>query len=291
MGFEYEIVINEFNKYISRKFPTYLKNLPTKYMKALEYTLKAGGKRIRPVIVYLAGKMFSIDKEILFNIGMALEVLHTASLIHDDLPAIDNDDFRRGIPTCHKVFGEDIAILAGDGLIFLSFEILTKLKISPSVKEKLISEFAELSGLQGMVRGEVKDVLMTGGENTFEEVIKMYEDKTGALFGFAFEVGGICAIEYSKAEKLKKIGKDFGVAFQIFDDIKDVIGDFQKIGKTPGKDQKQNKATVVKFLGIENSMKLAQDYYDKSLIALQDFDGSEELTDFLCRIKTTLIER
>lgn len=287
----YETIANEFNSYILEKFPSYLKNLPSKYMEAIGYTLKAGGKRIRPAIVYLAGKMFSIDKKLLFNIGIALEILHTASLIHDDLPAIDNDNFRRGIPACHKVFGEDMAILAGDGLIFLSFEILARLETFPNVKERLINEFAELGGLQGMVRGEVKDVLMTGGEYSLEEIIKMYEDKTGALFGLAFEVGGICAVEYSKAKELKEIGKNFGIAFQIFDDVKDIIGDFQKIGKTPGKDLRQDKTTVVKLLGIENSMKLAQDYYNKSLEALEKFDGSGELINFLDELKTTLIER
>jgi len=291
MNLGYKNIIDEFNNYAFEKIPMYLKKIPNRYFEAIEYTLKAGGKRIRPLIIFFAGKMFSIDKKLLFDIGIALETLHTASLIHDDLPAIDDDDFRRGVPTCHKVFGENVAILAGDGLIFLAFEILSKLSVSPEVKETLIKEFSELGGLSGMVRGEVKDVLMTGGTFSLGEVIEMYEDKTGALFGFAFEAGAICALEHTKAKQLKEIGKNFGVAFQIFDDIKDVTGDFKKIGKTPGKDEKQNKPTVVKLLGLENAKELAEDYYSKSMTSLKNFDESEDLIDFLNVIKSLLIER
>lgn len=291
MSFNYEDIVRRFNEHIFKKIPHYLEDLPEEYFKSIEYTLKAGGKRIRPLIIFFSGKMFSLSDEILFDLGMLLEILHTASLIHDDLPAIDNDDFRRGVPTCHKVFGEALAILAGDGLIFLSFEILSKLSIDLQAKERLVREFSELGGLRGMVRGEVKDVLMTGRSFLFEEIIKMYEDKTGALFGFAFEAAAICSREYDKAQKLKQIGKNFGIAFQIFDDIKDIVGDFEKIGKTPGKDIKQNKPTIVKVLGLSEAEKLANDYYSKALQTLSEFHNSHDLVEFLNSIKSLLIER
>jgi len=250
--------------------------------KAMEYALTAGGKRLRPNIIFSVSSDLRLSQEIVMDIAVAVELLHTASLIHDDLPAIDDANMRRGKPACHRVFGENIAVLAGDGLFFLSFSILSR-----TMNPILMREFSETAF--DLLLGESADVEYENCENVTEEnVLKMYELKTGALFGFSFSAPAIVANEMSLKETLKKLGRAFGVAFQIFDDLKDVEGDPNLVGKDVGKDI--NKKTLIKLVGVEKSRKMADEIYEETSLELLRL-GFRKTYEFLKDVKETIMRK
>ncbi len=228
--------------------------------KAALYTLTLPGKRLRPNFLMASAKDFKVDMEMTAKAAVAIEMMHAASLIHDDLPAVDNDDYRRGKPSNHVIFGEDVAIMAGDLLFSLALHLCDTL--GKSVAEAFSKTLVEL------VDGETRDIIMSKSSGTVDEIVEMYRKKTGALFAFAFSFGP--RMTSGDVQKYEEAGYNFGVSFQIYDDILDLTSTFEKIGKTPKKDVTQHKATLVQKIGIEDSRKFADTLYGKALQNLKD---------------------
>ena len=253
--------------------------VPQTIHRAMRYSIFAGGKRLRPTMAIRAFHWVGGKSRMIFPASCALEMIHTYSLIHDDLPAMDNDDFRRGEPTCHKIFGEAIAILAGDALHALAFEILGKTK-----NPKLIGEVAEAIGTSGLVGGQVVDIEMEGKDIDEETVMFIHLNKTAALFITSVRLGAILGKASQKElEALTKYAQSIGLAFQITDDVLDIKGDRESLGKDIGSDLDLDKATYPRAVGVERSMKIAaelvenakssllQKYDNKMFMALGDF--------------------
>ncbi len=252
------------NKQIKNFVPS---GTPEKLFNAMEYSLTAGGKRLRPVLILESAKAVgkeSVDD--IVDIAVASEFVHTYSLIHDDLPAMDNDDLRRGKPTCHKVFGEAIAILAGDGLQSYAFELISKNHAIPPEKLiRVINILAHGTGIYGMVGGQAADILHEK-ENSFDDVQFIHTHKTAKFIQSCCQIGGILADASEKEEQaLKNYGLYIGLAFQIQDDILDEIGDEKKLGKKTKKDRGKNKLTYPSVYGLEKSRKIAREYVEKAV--------------------------
>lgn len=256
---------------------------------AMEYSVKAGGKRVRPLMVMSAAEACGGDPGKAIPAGCALEMIHTYSLIHDDLPALDNDDLRRGKPTCHKVFGEDNAILAGDGLLTFAFQVLSE-QYENALAGRLVYELSKAAGPLGMVGGQSADVEGEKTEEMSEEKLHyIHERKTGALLTVAVRMGAICAgATDEQLEALTEYGKQLGLAFQISDDILDVVGDQEKMGKTLGKDDEQNKLTFPKIYGLEKSKEMAKETSEKAVAALEMFGDK---ADILKQLAVYVVER
>jgi geranylgeranyl diphosphate synthase type II len=260
---------------------------PASIHKAMRYSVFAGGKRIRPLLYLEAAAMFSENPVAAVSTGCALEFIHTYSLIHDDLPALDNDDFRRGKPTCHKVFGEAIAILAGDALLTLAFQTLAFVPVEPQRRLKILATIAQAAGTdRGMIGGQVADLeaeKKTPDVGTLEYI---HRSKTAALIRASIVAGGIAGGATNEdVERLKCFGENIGWAFQVVDDILDVEESSAVLGKTAGKDQAQQKATYPALYGILQSRDIAADLAAKALSEL-DFYGERgarlrELAQFL----------
>ncbi|GFH41718.1 geranyltranstransferase [Lactococcus hodotermopsidis] len=228
------------------------KSLVAPLNESIQYSIKAGGKRIRPILLLETLQGFGIDiLEEHLKVAATVELIHTSSLIHDDLPAMDNDDFRRGKPTNHKIFGEAQAILAGDALLLDPYLLLANVALAPSIVVSLVKELALASGSYGMVAGQVLDM---AGENqalTFAQLKQIHALKTGKMLTFPFVAAGIIAEQSDEViSQLRHLGETVGQAFQIRDDILDVTATFAEIGKTPGKDEVADKSTYVKLLGL-----------------------------------------
>jgi len=239
---------------------------PASIHQAMRHSVFAGGKRLRPILCIESGRLFGGDEETLLRLGSALELIHTYSLIHDDLPALDNDDLRRGKPTCHVVFGEAIAILAGDALLTLAFEVLsvpepqTSSGLQDSRKRRVIHEIACAIGTRaGMVGGQVVDIETTGHPAHAATLEYIHSAKTGALIRAALRVGAIQAGAREKdLECVTVYGEKVGLAFQIADDLLDVLGSNESLGKTAGKDDRKKKLTYPALHGVEESRRVAQ---------------------------------
>jgi geranylgeranyl diphosphate synthase type II len=253
------------------------KAFPASVHEAMRYSLFAGGKRVRPILAIAAAEALGAKTADLLPIAGSLELIHTYSLIHDDLPAMDNDDFRRGRPTCHKVYGDAIAILAGDGLLNLAFEVLSdpgRLKAIPANRLlAVVKEISTASGVFGMVGGQVVDIESEGKEIDFPTLEYIHTHKTGALIRASVRSGAL----YAKANKrqftaLTRYGEMTGLAFQIADDILDITGKQEEIGKDVGSDLKKGKRTFPSFYGLEESRRRAVEVADKAVLALKDFD-------------------
>lgn len=222
---------------------------------AMQYSVEAGGKRIRPLLVLLVCQAGGrpIEQNAL-QVAGSLEFMHTYSLIHDDLPEMDNDDLRRGKPTNHKVFGQDIAVLAGDALLTESLGWLTETTLLPETKVTLINALAKAAGANGMVAGQAGDILGEKQKLTLEQLIKVHQNKTGRLLEYACFAGGILANGTSRAcAILADFGAEFGLAFQIYDDILDVTATTAELGKAVHKDQDHNKNTYPLILGLDKA--------------------------------------
>jgi geranylgeranyl diphosphate synthase type II len=250
---------------------------PISVHEAMRYSLFAGGKRVRPILAIAAAEALGARSSGLLPLAGALELIHTYSLIHDDLPAMDDDDFRRGRPTCHKVYGEAIAILAGDGLLTMAFELLSDPRRSKGVSANrliaIIKEISTASGVLGMVGGQVVDMEAEGREIDFPTLEYIHTRKTGALIRASVRVGAIYAKASEKRLKaLTRYGELAGLSFQIVDDILDITGTREEIGKNVGSDLKKGKRTFPSFFGLEGSRLRANEVADKAIHALRDFD-------------------
>lgn len=254
---------------------------------AMAYSVDAGGKRLRPTMTLMVSQILGVELNAnVLRAACALELLHTYSLIHDDLPAIDNDDLRRGKPTSHKQFGEAIAILAGDGLLTLAFQWLTDNLLPATVKARLTLELAQAAGPAGMVAGQVRDILGTGHQLSLEQLQKLHAQKTGALLKYATLAGGIIAeVDDEVLAELGTFGALYGLAFQIYDDILDVTATTEELGKATHKDAVRDKNTYPNLLGLQaakeklaqvlNQAKSSQQRLEK--LTQRDFAGLDEL--------------
>lgn len=256
--------------------------MPPTVHKAMRYSIFAGGKRLRPILVMAAAEAVGGRDEDVLPAACALEMIHTYSLIHDDLPAMDNDDFRRGRPTNHKVFGEAMAILAGDGLLTAAFEVLAQqasvTRVAPEQVLKVIREVAVAAGTLGMIGGQVADMEGMNRQVSPELLNYIHTHKTGALCRAAVRSGAILGGANSEQlEALTEYAENLGLAFQITDDILDIEGDPTKIGKDVGSDQRNQKATFPAIYGLEESKAMAEKTVSQALQALECFGPEADL--------------
>lgn len=244
------------------------KQIAPRLVESILYSVHAGGKRIRPLLLLeLLDAFHAPILEAHFQVAVALEMIHTGSLIHDDLPAMDNDDYRRGQLTNHKKFGEDLAILAGDSLFLDAFGCVAEADLPASIRVQLIALLSDASGTAGMVAGQVLDMEGEGASRNLDQLQVIHANKTGRLLAYPFQAAGILLeLEPAVATLLEEIGLHLGLAFQIRDDILDVIADFASLGKTPQKDLQAEKSTYPALLGLDG----AQAYLDRELDACED---------------------
>lgn len=243
------------------------------------YSVQAGGKRIRPLLLLELIQAFGLElTEAHYQVAAALEMIHTGSLIHDDLPAMDDDDYRRGRLTSHKKFGEDMAILAGDSLFLDPYGLLARAELPSQVKVDLISELSLAAGSFGMVAGQVLDMQGEGQAISLEDLKTIHANKTGKLLTYPFVAAGLIAqVEQSVQDKLRRIGELLGLAFQVRDDILDVTASFEELGKTPQKDLAAAKSTYPAFLGLDGAKNFFNQTLDEAVDILKDL---EEKTEF-----------
>ena len=272
--------LSERKALVDRALDDYLpgdQNEPPVIFQAVRYSLLAGGKRIRPILCLAAAEAVGGKTDAILPAACALEMIHTYSLIHDDLPAMDNDDYRRGRPTLHKVFGEDIAILAGDALLTEAFHLLTDRKRMPEIPtDRLLDvarEIAEAAGYRGMVGGQVQDIRAEGEKVGLETLYAIHRRKTGALLRVSLRAGAILAGAGDEAlADLSDYGGKIGLAFQIADDILNVEGDPALLGKGTGSDAARGKITFPALLGIEASRARAEELVIEAVSSLAPFD-------------------
>ncbi len=265
---------------------------PEKLHSAIRYSTIAGGKRIRPVLVFATAEAFGLTKEQALPAACAVELIHAYSLIHDDLPAMDDDELRRGQPTCHIQYDEATAILAGDALQTLAFEILCQRgEYSPQTRLNMISTLSIASGHRGMVGGQAIDLEAVGQHLSLDELEKMHNFKTGALIEASIVLGAQCGTtpDQHTLTNLKQYARSIGLAFQVQDDILDIISNTEVLGKTQGADEARNKPTYPALLGLDGAIEKAQELHHSALQALSnlpDFD-----TDRLAQISEFIINR
>jgi geranylgeranyl diphosphate synthase type II len=264
---------------------------PVSIHKAMRHSVFAGGKRLRPILCMEAGRMVAGSLPAgIEELGAALEMLHTYSLIHDDLPALDNDDLRRGRPTCHKVFGEAIAILAGDALQTQAYEVLARLHCSAESRVRIIEEIARGTGtIEGMIGGQVVDLESEHSKPDLAMLEYIHRSKTAALIGASVVSGGLYAgTDDSAVGKLRLFGQSIGLAFQIVDDVLDVTQTSEQLGKTAGKDTAAEKTTYPALFGVDESVKKAGALVDSALASLDAFGSRADVLKDLARF---LVER
>ena len=256
---------------------------PSVLSEAMRYSVFAGGKRVRPILLLAAAEAVGGDGEAVLPAACAMEFLHTYSLVHDDLPAMDDDDYRRGQLTSHKVYGEAVAILAGDALLTYAFEVMAcadlTARFAPAVMLEATHCLARAAGFFGMVGGQVVDMASEGSEVPLEVLEYIHRHKTAALIGAAVSIGGLLGGgSAAQLDALKRYGEAIGLAFQIADDVLDVEGDSAALGKRVGQDAQHGKATYPALLGLDGSRKQAADLLDEALTAVGDLgDGAERL--------------
>ena len=244
---------------------------------AMRYSSLGGGKRIRPFIVAEVCRMLEGDVESVMPLAAALECVHTYSLIHDDLPCMDNDDFRRGRPTCHKVYGEEFALLAGDGLLTYAFEVIAKAPLlNDKAKVEAVRLLSSLAGLYGMVGGQTIDLQSEGKEISMDKLLKLHALKTGALIRCAAQFGALGANKAVKAD-IDEYAKNIGLAFQIADDILDVTADESELGKPVGSDKENGKVTFLSFMSLEEAKEYARELTSSAKKLMEKYKNSEVL--------------
>ena len=265
-----------------------LKTVPALLGECMLYSLLNGGKRIRPVLFLATADALGVDKEEVLPFALALEMIHTYSLIHDDLPAMDNDDFRRGKPSCHKAFGEANAILAGDGLLNEAYAICLEESMKGATYAVASKYLNECAGIYGMIAGQSADLYFseTEKELTEEDLLFVYEHKTGKLLLASVVIPAILS-NHKNYLPLERFGKMLGTLFQMTDDILDVTGDFQELGKSTGKDETENKLTCVRLYGLELAKIRADMCAQNCHTLLEGVDGDtgflSELVDYVLR--------
>lgn len=257
-------------------------NLPSTVLDAMKYSVANGGKRIRPILTAEFAKIVNGNIPCALDFGCAVEMIHTYSLIHDDLPCMDNDDMRRGKPSCHKAFGEDTALLAGDALLTEAFGTIAACKdVDDRNIIRAVLFLSSFSGINGMVGGQVLDLQFEETMPTVDEVLKMYSLKTCGLIKAACVLGCLTSNEYNEniINAAIDYAENLGIAFQIQDDILDITSDEATLGKPVGSDEKNDKSTIVKFYGLEKAKELVKEYTDKAISALNIFENTETLTN------------
>ena len=260
-------------------------------MSAMRYAALGGGKRLRPFLVLETGRLFGVDERCLLRVAAALECIHTYSLIHDDLPCMDDDDMRRGRPTVHIAYDEATAILAGDALLTIAFEILAdpQTHADPNIRIALVSRLAEASGARGMVGGQMMDMIAEELGDDIAAVTRMQRLKTGMLITYAVEVGALMGRASDEARHaLSAYAHDLGLAFQITDDILDAEGSEDEVGKAVGKDEGRGKATFVSLLGLEGAKQRVSLLADQARAHLSMFGARAH---YLNLIIDTIIQR
>ncbi|MEA1990666.1 MAG: farnesyl diphosphate synthase [Thermodesulfobacteriota bacterium] len=250
-------------------------------VEAMRYSLMSGGKRVRPILLLAGAQAVGSDQKALIPGACALECIHTYSLIHDDLPAMDDDDLRRGRPTCHKVYGEAVAILAGDGLLTYAFELICKPELTQNISPRLLGEaiflLARAAGVSGMVGGQTADILMEGRPVDAETLSFIHSHKTGALIQTSVQIGALLGKgNDEELYHLKRYGDFLGLAFQIKDDLLDVEGNREILGKPVGSDDRNLKATYPALFGLKETRRRAQELLEQALSELELFDDSAE---------------
>lgn len=261
-----------------------------KVAEAMRYAMFAGGKRLRPFLVIASSELFDVSKAHALRVAAAIECVHCYSLIHDDLPAMDDDDMRRGIPTTHREYDEATAILAGDALLTLAFEILSDEAThpDPAVRVELIKYLAISAGHQGMVGGQMIDLSADEHDLNENDIFRLQRMKTGALINFSAEAGCILAgASEKKRQSLHGYAHDLGLAFQIADDLLDIEGSQDEVGKAVGKDEAAGKATIVSLMGLERARQQAQLLADQAIEHLKDFDDKADLLRALAHFAIT----
>ena len=280
-------------EYIDGIFPALLaefSGIPERLAQAISYTLNAPGKRIRPAIVLWCCEIVSgrtnNDADIA---AAAVEMIHTSSLIHDDLPAMDDDDFRRGRPSCHKQFDEATAILAGDALLTMAFEILARKVKKPETAVKMITTLTKAAGAEGMMAGQMADIQTENRLASIEQIDYIHRNKTAEMFAAAAKLGAIAGnADTAQLNAMGLFGMKLGLGFQAADDILDVSATSEELGKTIGKDAEQGKLTYPSLLGMEKAKKIAKSLANEALEALACFD---EKADILRKLTLALLER
>ena len=255
---------------------------PESIHRAMRHSVFAGGKRLRPILCMEAARMLSADSRLpagIEELGSALEMLHTYSLVHDDLPALDNDDLRRGQPTCHVVYGEATAILAGDALQTRAYEILSNLQCPSEARVRIIGEIAQGTGtINGMIGGQVVDLESEHIQAEATVLEYIHRSKTGALITASIVSGGLYAdASNSQLQGLRDFGRAIGLAFQIIDDVLDVTQSSEQLGKTAGKDTASDKATYPSLFGMDESLRRADDLVATGTAALNDFGARAQV--------------
>ena len=261
-------------------------------LEAMNYSVQAGGKRLRPLLMLETAKMFGENTENIFPFMAAIEMIHTYSLVHDDLPAMDNDEFRRGKKTTHAKYGEDMGILAGDGLLNLAYEVMSAAVLEaeePYSAAKALHIIAKKAGVYGMVGGQTVDVIHEGKEMDLETIMYIHNLKTAALIEAAMMAGAVLGGATKKeTDRIEKIAKNIGIAFQIQDDILDVTSTTEILGKPVLSDEKNQKTTYVSLCGIEKSKEDVEKYSNE---AMEMLDGFHKNNEFLRQLIIKLINR
>lgn len=249
---------------------------------AMSYSLFAGGKRIRPFLVLAFSRLFGGEREVALSFAAAIEMVHTYSLIHDDLPCMDDDDLRRGRPTNHKVFGEASAVLAGDALLTLAFETIAGAPTKPALALAAVCALSRAAGCRGMVGGQIMDMAAETTPPDLSTLRRLQSLKTGALIIAAAELGCLCAgvTEGEKMDAARAYAAAIGRAFQIVDDILDAYGSTEALGKQTGQDARDGKTTYLSFLSREEAYAAARQESERAKAALAPFDGAQTLMDF-----------
>ncbi|MBN2190570.1 MAG: polyprenyl synthetase family protein [Candidatus Aureabacteria bacterium] len=277
--------ISLINRHMDNILPNAGKH-PSHLFKAMRYSIMSGGKRIRPIIAIAACEALGGKEEAVLDFACAIEMVHCYSLIHDDLPSMDNDDFRRGKPTCHKVFGEAIAILAGDALLNLAFETVAFSK-SPG-NGKALKSLSLNAGVSGMIAGQCADILSENRKVSRKELLFIHKNKTAALFSCACELGAIAASAgLSATRKMKEFGYNIGMSFQIADDLLDIAGNEKKAGKKLRKDSSAGKNTYPSVFGLQTAEQHALKYSAAAIKIAESFKAQgralKEITTFLTK--------
>lgn len=283
--------VNEINKGLEKYINMTAPHIAIIY-DAMKYSFFAGGKRLRPLLMISTGELFEGKCEDILPFAASLEMIHTYSLIHDDLPAMDDDDYRRGKLTNHKVYGEAMAILAGDGLLNLAYETMSNecVRTNSINQVKAMNLIAKASGTRGMIGGQVADILAEGKEIDESMLRYIHEHKTAALIRVALMAGAILSGAADEdIDNMDKLGYNLGLAFQIQDDILDVTSSVEELGKPIGSDEKNKKITYVSIYGLEKSKEMVRSFSNKALQCIEKYD--KEKTDFFEQLIRYLMNR
>jgi len=280
------------DRFLEHSLPDSLRD-PEKLYESMRYSLLGGGKRIRPILTIAATQALGYDQDAMLRFAASLEFVHTYSLIHDDLPAMDDDDYRRGRLTNHRVYGDGMAILAGDALLTMAFELCSQDSgsndLTASQQLQIVRELAYGSGHQGMVGGQVMDILAENQEVELAHLQKIHSHKTGQLIRAAVRIGGIIGgASATQLESLTGYAEDIGLAFQIADDVLNMVGTREELGKDAGTDEKRGKKTYPSFFGVEGARQLGEECVQRAINRLKFFDTQ---ADPLRHIATYIVER